>query len=202
LAGGPEAVLRMPSKMEIVPDDWSSDGSWIVGACRDESMSGMGTCIMPVLANDGLATVKLIASDPTKNLICQRFSPNQRWISFMATSPARNVSTIYTMPIRGGAWTAITDGRSYDDKPRWAADGRSLYFISDRNGLLELWTRRIDPDTGQPIGDPFRAASFETLERRLTPNLFRMEIAVSSKRVFMPITETSGKIWILDQFNK
>ena len=47
-----------------------------------------------------------------------------------------------------------------------------------------------------------RAASFETLERRLTPNLFRMEIAVSSKRVFMPITETSGKIWILDQFNK
>jgi hypothetical protein len=157
---------------------------------------------MPVSAGDGLSTVKLIASDPTRALICQRFSPNQRWISFMARGADRKESTTYTMPFAGGVWTAITDGHSYDDKPRWSADGRAVYFISNRNGLLELWSRRIDPATGAPIGESFRAGSFENPEQRLTTNLHQMEIAVSSKRVFMPITETTGKIWILDQFDR
>ena len=72
--------------------------------------------------------------------MCQRFSSDQRWISFMAVDDARrDVSTIDVMPATGGKWVAVTDGTSYDDKPRWSPDGKVLYFLSARDGALNLW---------------------------------------------------------------
>jgi len=45
-----------------------------------------------------------IASDPRRNLFNQRFSPDQRWISFLAHDlSAASTSTIYVAPSTGGA---------------------------------------------------------------------------------------------------
>ena len=42
------------------------------------------------------------------------------------------------MPAQGGPWTPITDGvTGSDDKPRWAPDGPTIYFISNRDGRPE-----------------------------------------------------------------
>ena len=64
------------------------------------------------------------------------------------------------MPRAGGEWVAVTDGESYDDKPRWPPDGRALYFLSARDGSLNLWGRRFDPETGTVVGAPYRVTSF------------------------------------------
>ena len=120
----------------------------------------------------------------------------------MAISPGQKVSTLYVMPATGGPWTPMTEGNAYDDKPRWSPDGRTLYFISNRDGLMSLWARRFDPESGTPVGAPFRAKSFDNLQQRLAENLRQVEIAVSDKRIFLPITETTGKIWILDQVDR
>lgn len=34
VGGGAEELLDLPPDTEVVPDDWSSDGLWILGACR------------------------------------------------------------------------------------------------------------------------------------------------------------------------
>jgi len=47
-------------------------------------------------------------------------------------SDLRRVSIIYVVPQSGGEWTQITEGKYFDDKPRWSPDGRTLYFLSNR----------------------------------------------------------------------
>jgi tricorn protease-like protein len=46
-----------------------------------------------------------------RNLYNQRFSPDRRWITFLAHDlSSASTSTIYVTPTAGGAWRAITDG--------------------------------------------------------------------------------------------
>ena len=55
--------------------------------------------------------VRVIASDPKSNLFNQRFSPNQRWITFLAHDLLyASTSTVYVVPAAGGPRRAITDG--------------------------------------------------------------------------------------------
>jgi Tol biopolymer transport system component/DNA-binding winged helix-turn-helix (wHTH) protein len=198
-ATGEERVVGVSSPWSIVPDDWSRDGATLLAACRqrDASHNGYATCLVTIGAETDDARVREIASDPSRSLICQRFSPDERWISFMAVDARRpDVSTLYIMPAQGGGWTAITEGRSYDDKPRWSADGRFIYFISDRGGSVDVWGQRIDK--GAPVGEPFRVTEFDEPSLLVHRNLSRVEIAVSEDRLFLPLTETAGDIWMLE----
>ena len=60
---------------------------------------------------------------------------DERWISFMAVDRGQRGRFD---PLRhaggGGPWIPITDGASYDDKPRWSPDGRAIYYLSARDG--------------------------------------------------------------------
>ena len=202
VGGGAEELLDLPPDTEVVPDDWSSDGLWILGACRRTSGQPMGTCLIPSSGN-AVRDLRVVAADPSRSLLCQRFSPDERWISFMAVDDARrDVSTIYVMPATGGKWVAVTDGSSYDDKPRWSPDGKVLYFLSARDGALNLWGRRFDPELGTAIGAPFRVTSFHGTGPAVARDLGRVEIAISSKRLFLPITESAGTIWMLEGLDR
>ena len=87
----------------------------------------MGTGLMPV-GTHGVADVRLIASDATRSLLCQRFSPDERWISFMALDyKQRDVSTIYVMPAAGGPWIQITDGKKQDRRQASLVAGRQRH---------------------------------------------------------------------------
>jgi Tol biopolymer transport system component len=198
---GAERLLTLPPhlNMDLVPDDWSSDGSTILAACRPGPGHPHGTCLVSIDESSRIADVRVIASTPQLNLICQRFSPDERWISFMAVDDSKpGTSTLYVMPAAGGTWVPLTSGSSYDDKPRWSSDGRTVYFISDRSGPINLWARRFDPTRGQPVGEPFKVSSFDHPARLVNTSLGRVEIAVSSKKVFLPLTDRAGDIWVLD----
>ena len=51
---------------------------------------------------------------------------------------------IYTVPSAGGKATRIIGGNSVDMQPRFSPDGRSLVFISDRNGADATWLADVD----------------------------------------------------------
>ena len=92
--------------------------------------------------------------------------------------------------------------RAYDDKPHWARDGRTVYFVPDRYGTLNVWARRVDPQTGDPIGEPLPVTTFNSQQQTLSPNSTRTQIPVTSTRLFVPITENSGETWTLDGVEK
>ncbi|MBM4187520.1 MAG: amidohydrolase family protein [Gemmatimonadetes bacterium] len=75
------------------------------------------------------------------------------WISLDLSPDGRTIvfellGDLYTMPVGGGAATRITSGQPYDMQPRFSPDGRSLVFVSDRDGSENLWL--ADADGGNP----------------------------------------------------
>ena len=104
---------------------------------------------------------RLIASDAHQELWQSRLSPNGRWVVFNAVSqPDQSRSTLHVVPVSGGSWTQITEGQYRDDKPRWSPDGTSIYFISSRDGVFNVWAVAFDPERGQVEGDPVRVTAF------------------------------------------
>lgn len=150
-----ERLLVTPPGVTLTPSDWSSDGRSILAACRLAGMVHLGACVLSV-ADDTPEDrrITMLWADDTRSMMQLRYSPDERWISFITTPRARGVATIYTMPAAGGPWTAVTDGSWYDDKPRWAPDGRTIYFVSNRNGRASGAAGSIRR-TGSPGGGHF-----------------------------------------------
>jgi Tol biopolymer transport system component/DNA-binding winged helix-turn-helix (wHTH) protein len=203
--GSGARVLTKPSQVDMQGFDWSKDGRAILGSCRFSPSEHYSTCLVSVsTAHDPAdAAVRVIASDPKRNLYNQRFSPDQRWITFLAHDLSyASTSAIYVIPAAGGSWRAITDGAWFDDKPRWGPDGRILYFVSNRTGVANVWGRRFDDATGMPIGDPFPVTSFRSAQFVLTPRTVQMDIAVTATQLLLPMTEARSEIWMLDQVDR
>lgn len=53
-------------------------------------------------------------------------------------------SDIWVKEIARGALSRLTFYEGEDRKPSWSSDGRSVTFLSDRGGDLDVWSRRAD----------------------------------------------------------
>ncbi len=58
----------------------------------------------------------------------------------------RGTASLYAMPSAGGEAVKLTDDAGRESSPQWSADGKTLYFLSDRSGDGQLW--RMNPDGG------------------------------------------------------
>jgi imidazolonepropionase-like amidohydrolase/Tol biopolymer transport system component len=61
---------------------------------------------------------------------------------------------LYTMPIEGsGSGTAsrLTSGVAFDMQPRFSPDGKSIAFISDRDGLFNVWVAAADGGNARQV---------------------------------------------------
>ena len=94
---------------------------------------------------------------------------------------------------------SITDGLHWDDKPRWAPDGRTIYFVSNRSGFLNVWGRRFDPERGVALGEPFRVTTFEKPSQRVSDIISTLSLAIDPKNLILPVTESTGSIWVLER---
>ncbi len=201
--GSGEQALTRPNEIEMLASDWSNSGESILGSCRFSRSDRYSTCVLPVSSNSSSSSVRVIASDPKRNLFNQRFSPDQRWITFLAHDLMYNAtSTIYVIPATGGSWRAMTDGAAFDDKPRWGPDGRVLYYVSDREGVKNVWARRFDHTTGLPVGDPFPITSFRSPQFLISPQAVQMDIAITATHLMVPMSESRGDIWMLDNIDR
>ena len=55
------------------------------------------------------------------------------------------------MPIAGGDAKAITTGPAFDSQPRYSPDGKSIAFVSDRDGAENLWVATKDGSDARPL---------------------------------------------------
>ena len=57
---------------------------------------------------------------------------------------------LYELPIQGGKATRITEGLAFDSQPKYAPDGNSILFLSDKSGGNNVWViDRNEEDTLQ-----------------------------------------------------
>lgn len=92
---------------------------------------------------------------PVADGVGPNWSPNGHRIAFWSyTLTVNGQRDIYTIPVDGGDAKAVTLDAATDWDPVWSADGRWLYFVSDRGGSPDLWRQRIDEVTGETSGSP------------------------------------------------
>ncbi len=61
----------------------------------------------------------------------------------------RGVTTIWTESLATQSATCLTDTSSNNVSPQWSADGRSVFFLSDRSGSMQVW--RMDAAGGNAV---------------------------------------------------
>ena len=207
--GGEEQILTSPrSSGAENASDWSPDGSWVLAESSRNppgiQTPGVRIWLLPVSAAPQAETQgRVVAHDPEYNLAQSHFSPNGKWIAFIAISTVgATPHTIYVIPASGGDWIPITEGRYIADKPRWSPDGKTIYFLSPRGGFLNVWGRRFDPAQGKPLGQPFQVTAIESPNRMMPLSLAPADISLSADRLVLRITEVTGNLWMLENVDR
>jgi serine/threonine protein kinase/Tol biopolymer transport system component len=177
--------------------DWSPGGERILHNCPPPEQVAT-LCHSPATATSA-ADARLIVADPEYSIWQGRYSPDGRWVLFNAQGRKEaGISILGVVPAAGGKWLPLTDPTLWADKARWSPDGRTIYFISNREGaFFDVWGIGFDPATGASVGTEFRVTSYDNPGRTVSAS-GRSELAVTATRIVVPITETTGSIWVLD----
>jgi Tol biopolymer transport system component len=86
------------------------------------------------------------------------WSPHGDRIAYWALPLGSGQRDIWTIPASGSSpgaeAVAVTSDAAVDWNPIWSPDGKFLYFSSDRNGTMNLWSVAIDEKSGRVLGNP------------------------------------------------
>jgi eukaryotic-like serine/threonine-protein kinase len=145
-----ESVRRL-SDLGYNPS-WSPDGKAVVVATES---------VVNPLGRTGLSELWTIdvGSGQRRKLfdgdaVQPSWSPHGDRIAFWAIPKTTAQRDIWTIPSKGGTPVAVTQDAAVDWNPIWSADGKFLYFASDRGGSMNLWRIAIDEKSGRSTGEP------------------------------------------------
>jgi len=132
---------------------WSPDGSQLV--CRRDLPDSRKQIEHLSLADGHLRPIFTTIA-LSKDF---RASPDGRFIVY-STAPDGNNWDIYVARLSGGESQEVrlTDDVSGDGSPIWSPTGDTVYYCRMGPGYGDLWGVRIDPETGQRVGEPFQVA--------------------------------------------
>jgi Tol biopolymer transport system component/DNA-binding winged helix-turn-helix (wHTH) protein len=184
--------------------DWSSDGKALL-VSRVSGKNPLNELWEVSLADrPEESTERPIAFSRTEAIYQCRLSPDGHWIVFEAVrnSARGRESALYAVPRTGGTWTRLTDGKYWDDKPRWSPDGRTIYFMSGHGGFYGIWAVHFDPLRGSGLGTPFLVKAFDAPSFIIPRNTVIVEISVSQNSLVVPLQQVSGGIWMLDNVDR
>ncbi len=149
---------------------------------------------------------KVVIDRPRTHIWQPQLSPDGSWLAFVPRTAGDQrpvhvaVARMESTPI--AEWTRVVPTLSNTDKPRWAPDGRTLYFLTNRGGFYNLAGVRFDPDRGIAVGRPFDVTHFNSPSLTIPPFMPRVEIAIAAHRVVLPMMSSTGSIWMLDNVDK
>ena len=77
-----------------------------------------------------------VVSDP-------QLSPDGHWVAYTVSTPSltenRGIARVWLLNVASGETRQLTQGPGSDRSPRWSPDGRTLAFISSRQGGPQIW---------------------------------------------------------------
>ena len=96
-------------------------------------------------------------------------------------------SAIVTIPVSGGVPVSVTDSTRTNQSPVWSPDGRTLFFVSDRQGPRDIFAMTMSG--GQAKSEAVR----------LTTGLNAMSVAITAdgKRLAYAVYTAKANIWAL-----
>lgn len=119
--------------------DLDSEGSKVY-ICRNNNKTGNGE-IWSVDLQKGIET-RILGSDET-GFTSPKISPDGKWI--VCTGVSKSSKTvplnldIYIVETNGNRLTQLTYHPGHDCSPQWSADGKYIYFLSQRGNKTGIW---------------------------------------------------------------
>ena len=171
-------------------DGWSADGQWIYFSASSREIAGND--IYRVRTSGGMPMP--VSGDRFTNEFAAAVSPDGTSIAFSArgNGPSQwwrkghshlDESEIWIMRgLSTAGYERVAARGSKNYWPMWSADGRALYFMSDRSGAENIWM--------QPLGGSPRQVTQFRAGRVLWPDLSRDGQTMVFERDF--------GIWTLD----
>ncbi len=93
-------------------------------------------------------------------------SPDGKWVMYSAMDVNLDANTkrnhLWLVPVAGGEAKQITNSPAGESRGRFAPDGRSILFISARDGGSQIWLQDFDSANGALSGDPKRLTNIST----------------------------------------
>jgi len=183
------------------PWDWSPDRSTILYLIEEgRKQAGLAIGLFDVATRQKTDYL----DHPEYSLARVRFSPDGRWISFVAA----NVSGAHLVvaPFRSNSaprpdeWVSITEHAPIpQDKGRWSPDGNLLYYTSDVDGFRCVWARRLDPSTKRPLGEPIDIYHSHSARRSvMNAGIPFLDLSLTADKLFFNLGETTGNIWMAE----
>src|SRR5258705_2980439 len=78
-----------------------------------------------------------------KSVSDPQLSPDGKWVAYTVTTPSlqdnRGISRVWVVEAATGRSRQLTGGPGSDRQPRWSPDGKTLAFISTREGGAQVW---------------------------------------------------------------
>lgn len=169
-------------------DAWSRDGQFIYFSSTSRDISGMND-LFRVKAVGG--TPMQVSADRYANEYWAAPAPDGNSVAFTARGVSssqwwRNghshLDECEIWLLRDSGYERFTDGGAKEMWPMWSADGKQVYFVSDRGGAQNVWVK--------PVGGAARQITKFKDGRVLWPN-----ISYDGKLI---VFERNFKIWKLD----
>jgi WD40 repeat protein len=148
--GGVTREIEVPDVDEVMHPTWSPDGKAICFTAMHEGLTDLFIYDL----QDG--RLRQLTKDAFADLQ-PAWSPDGRQIAFSTDRFTSNLTTLAMGPYsialvdpQSGAIRQIPEtGAGKHISPQWSPDGRSLYFISDRDGISNVYRTTIDAPQGQ-----------------------------------------------------
>ena len=135
---------------------WSPDGKTIYYSAEliVRPYGRLGTSALWVVDVASGDTKMLYAGDAIQPDV----SPHGLRIAYWGLPTGGSQRDIFTLPAKGLAKgerpVPVTQDPPVDWNPVWARDGRSLFFLSNRDGVMNMWRVPIDEASGKTLGPP------------------------------------------------
>jgi Tol biopolymer transport system component/serine/threonine protein kinase len=148
--GGPPRKVKAASQMLWSAPQWSTKGTELACMVRDNS-----EFFVDIVSLSTDESQRLPLSGRKGNIIFDlSWSPDGRYFAYVdAWNITPDATQLWLLRIKDGECFSITDGRFNDWSPTWSADGKHLYFVSNRTGSMDLWQQRIGKN-GVPMDSP------------------------------------------------
>jgi Tol biopolymer transport system component len=125
---------------------------------------------------------------------------DDEWLT-LRTGEEGGTTVAYVVPLRDppaprDEWIEIAGRGEWVADPRWAADGRLVYYLSDRDDFACVWARSLDPATRRPVGEPIPVAHAHSTDMRmLVVQRTVWSLAVGRDRLVFNAAATSGDVY-------
>ena len=155
--------------------DWSSDRG-LVGTYMVSQSEVTPLAVWPMANPEADKPDRVLISKPDTGFWQAQVSPNGRWLSFVAIRSGRpSTLEMNVAPVDGSRpehWRRIAADHVWPDKPRWAHDGRTLYFLSrGPTSYFNLWAVRFDPERGTALDQPSSLTQFDSQSLVISPEM-------------------------------